>query len=131
MKISHNYSSLVKTHVQRGWLEQSKIIGSNKTKRLQFLKNGMHYIIYIVSAFVACAQRLQVLSIIARYKIQNTNEKIISKVTQQYKLHLHHILEPIQLISKSMGSDRNHQDLMVQKYLENSSTNQIPIKSTE
>ena len=91
----------------------------------------MHYIIYIVSAFVACAQRLQGLSIIARHKIQKRNCKIMAKVTQQYKLHLHHILEPIQLISKSMGSDRNHQDLMVQKYLENSSTNQIPIKSTE
>ena len=115
---------------QRGWLKQSKSMGSNK--KLQFLKNGMHYIIiYIVSAFVACAQILQVLSIIARYKIQNTNEKIISKATQQYKLHLHHISEPIQLISKSMGSDRNQEYLVIRKYLENSSTDQIPIKSTE
>ena len=52
----------------------------------------------------------------------------MAKATQQYKLHLHRISEPIQLISKSMGSDRNHLYLKARKYFENSSTYQSPIK---
>ena len=55
--------------------------------------------------------------------------EIIAKAIQQYKLHLHRISEPIQLISKSMGSDRNHQYLIAGEYLENSSTYQSPITS--